>query len=700
MKKQIFALGLMLAATFTLTNCAKEMDSITPENEGVAFEIVASAPQVKTVNDGMKTTWKANDAINLFHAVTDGTSYVNDNSFKITADNLAAGKFTGTLTGSLDPLKEYDWYAFYPYSSHIKTPASTSSGYMPVGSKSNEKQKQTGNSNMAHIAGDNYPVAGRATAVPANSTPVIEMSHVSSLLEVKVTNKNEEALTVSSVSFAAPAGVDIVGTYYINFAGGVPTFTGSGSDYVSNIAQLEVAGGTALDKDEIATFYLAIKPFTAAANSTLTLSVNGHTKTINVTDPVEFKAGKIKTLNFGYDKQEESGEEIVENFTWDLTKASYSEASDLKVTWTSDFADMTLAKGASTTTANNYLGGTNTQTRVYKDQVLTIESCEAVTVKKVEFNVVTSYMDEFEGATWTNASTSVNGLVMTVTPVNELQPMSVKIGSATRFTSVKVYYVLGADYVAPAIVSIRAVDPQTEYYVGDEFVKPVVKALYDNDKEKDVTSSAQFTGFDSNAPVENQTITVTYEGTTTTYKVNIIAKEEGVKETKTFVVKSDDVVNNSGYQAYSKSIDGRNWVITCGGNQKSVGANKNNRSKCNLSNASYTKYAVSPLTTSSTASAFASTTKIENVSKIQYSKLSGGKNHASTKIYILYSQNGTTFSQITLTSGTQGGVINTSAGGTFEFEECSGYFAVVFAATNSSGDWRLDDVNLTFTYAE
>ena len=103
MKKQIFALGLMLAATFTLTNCAKEMDSITPENEGVAFEIVASTPQVKTVNQGMKTTWVANDAINLFHAVTDETSYVNDNSFKITADNLAAGKFKGTLTGSLDP---------------------------------------------------------------------------------------------------------------------------------------------------------------------------------------------------------------------------------------------------------------------------------------------------------------------------------------------------------------------------------------------------------------------------------------------------------------------------------------------------------------------------------------------------------------------------------------------------------------------
>lgn len=690
----------MLAATFSLTNCAKEVnDSQASVIETPNFELVASVAETKTANNDMKTNWVAGDAINVFHAVGETTTYTNDGQFTISADNLAAGKFLGTANG-IDPEEEYDWFAFYPYSSYITTPANTASGYMPVGCKSNEKQTQNGNNSMAHIAGSNYPIAGYAIAVPGGSTPKLTMSHVSSLLEVVVTNTVDAPLEVSEITFTAPT--DIVGTYYINFTGDItPTsFTGSGEGYVSPTAVLNVTGATALAKGESAKFYLAVRPFVAEANSELTLSVNGYPKTIKPSATSSFNAGKIKTLNFGYDKQEESGEEIVENFTWDLTKASYSEASDSKVTWTSDFADMTLAKGASSTTANNYLGGTNTQTRVYKDQVLTIESCEAVTVKKVEFNVVSSYMDEFEGATWTNATTSVNGLVMTVTPVNELQPMSVKIGSATRFTSVKVYYVLGADYVAPAIVSIRAVDPQTEYYVGDEFVKPVVKAMYDNDKEKDVTSSAQFTGFDSNAPVENQTITVTYEGTTTTYKVNIIAKEEGVKETKTFVVKSDDVVNSSTYQAYSKTIDGRNWVITCGGNNKSVGANSNNRSKCNLSNANYTKYAVSPLTTSSTAAAFASTTKIENVSKIQYSKLSGGKKHASTKIYVLYSQNGTTFSQITLTSGTQGGTINTSAGGTFEFEECSGYFAVVFAATTSSGDWRLDDVNLTFTYAE
>ena len=88
------------------------------------------------------------------------------------------------------------------------------------------------------------------------------------------------------------------------------------------------------------------------------------------------------------------------------------------------------------------------------------------------------------------------------------------------------------------------------------------------------------------------------------------------------------------------------------------------------------------------------------LARYSYAKLSGGSNHGNTRIYILYSQDGTTFSQISLTSGIQGDTINTSSGGTFEFAECSGYFAVVFAATNTSGNWRLDDVNLTFTYSD
>lgn len=64
MKRSFYALGLMLAATFTLTNCAKEMDAPVqePSSTGIPFEIIANAADTKTTNDGMSTVWAEGDA--------------------------------------------------------------------------------------------------------------------------------------------------------------------------------------------------------------------------------------------------------------------------------------------------------------------------------------------------------------------------------------------------------------------------------------------------------------------------------------------------------------------------------------------------------------------------------------------------------------------------------------------------------------
>lgn len=158
-----------------------------------------------------------------------------------------------------------------------------------------------------------------------------------------------------------------------------------------------------------------------------------------------------------------------------------------------------------------------------------------------------------------------------------------------------------------------------------------------------------------------------------------------------FTITSENVVSTSGYKAYTATVSERGYVITFGGNNRSVGTNSGNRSKCNL--LSYSKYAVSPVTTNSVASAFATTTSISDVAKISYT-ISGGKNQTSTKVYLLYSSDNSTFSQLALTSGTQGA--NISTGTSFTFEKKTGYFALLFEATNKSGDWRIDDVSIKF----
>ena len=225
----------------------------------------------------------------------------NDGVF--TVSDIDAGIFTGNLSETLKPEAAYAWWAFYPYSSYIQTPDNTSRGYMPVGSKYNEKQVQTGNNSMKHIAGPNYPMAGWADTYPDEPTPKFTMYHLTSLIEINVTNDTDEALAVNEIAFTAP--VDIIGTYYINFGSpmgiNADAFTPSGENYVSNTAILKVNNATALAKGESAKFYLGVKPFTGESGKELVLSVNGYSKKISLSNDVTFSHGKIKTLNFAYD---------------------------------------------------------------------------------------------------------------------------------------------------------------------------------------------------------------------------------------------------------------------------------------------------------------------------------------------------------------------------------------------------------------
>ena len=166
----------------------------------------------------------------------------------------------------------------------------------------------------------------------------------------------------------------------------------------------------------------------------------------------------------------------------------------------------------------------------------------------------------------------------------------------------------------------------------------------------------------------------------------MVKAEEIFKEIDGGSIDSGTVVSSTAYRAYSND----DWLITFGGNSKSVGTNSNNRANCNLS--VYSQYAVSPVSTSDVASAFVSKKPFSGVSKISYT-FSGGSGQNDTNVYLIYSSDNETFSQIDLTTGTQGATI--SSGTEFVFDELTGYFGVLFKATNSSGNWRIDDVGIT-----
>ena len=343
--KKFISWGMMLAAAFTLTNCAKEFENPNeqPEATGYPFEIVASTVDTKTVNDGLSTKWAANDKINLFHTVTDLAEYKNNGAF--TVKDTESGNFAGNLCEELDSQEEYDWYALYPYNEKITTPGAQKAGYTYIGYSTG--LNQTGYNSMASLKGSVCPLYGVKKACPAGTTPELEMNHLSSVVAINVTNMNEEPLTVTTASLTAE--VDIVGSYYFDLTETPVVYTKSGDNYVYKTATVNVtSGATALAQGESAILYVAIKPFTAATGSKLVLSVNGYEKELTMTKDVTFTAGKIKTLNFGYDR--------------DL-----SDVDGITLPWVEDFSSNDLSKyviksGGSTTklytaSTDNLAGG-------------------------------------------------------------------------------------------------------------------------------------------------------------------------------------------------------------------------------------------------------------------------------------------------------------------------------------------------------
>ena len=308
-----YVLSALAVAAIAFSGCSKNEEGMH-EVQKKDFSVVLSGVSTKTTNNGMSTLWAAEDAINIFHsdASLSDPEYVSDGKFT-TATAGATATFTGTLK-SFDETKNYNWYAFYPYTSQITTPANTS-GYVVVGSTYNGTQTQNGNNSTAHISGKNYPIAGMLSEIAGTEQPVFNMQHLSSLVAVKVTNGTSTAITVSNVSLSTEeeGGEYIVGTYYIDFTDIVsPVFVPSqNSDktqtYASKTAKLKVTGGDPIAAGESATFYLAIKPFSLSAGDELTLSITGSNgveeRTINAPDDYVFAPGKMKHINFTYNKE-------------------------------------------------------------------------------------------------------------------------------------------------------------------------------------------------------------------------------------------------------------------------------------------------------------------------------------------------------------------------------------------------------------
>ena len=288
-------MGLMCAA-LSITSCSKDNTETFDKPKGYEFELYA-APQTRTEVDGLDMKWSADDAMNVFHAPTGTTNYSSNDQF--TLAEIESGRFTGLITDTeFDPNGTYDWYAVYPYSKYMASPAESNSGsYFTVGSEVGSAQQQTGIDNQAHISGESIPLYGTATGV--TGSPNLQMHHITTLFRINVTNTGSADLNVTSISLTS-ASENLIGTYYFDITGAAPVLTSSGDNYVSKTAALNVTDGI-VAPDATGSFYLATRAFTAPEGEQLTLKVtaNGETveKVATLSKETTFAAGKINKLN-------------------------------------------------------------------------------------------------------------------------------------------------------------------------------------------------------------------------------------------------------------------------------------------------------------------------------------------------------------------------------------------------------------------
>ena len=298
---------------------------------------------------------------------------------------------------------------------------------------------QDGNDSKAHLSGKSCPMYAVAKNVAASDVPTLTMKHLTSVVAVTVTNANDDPLTVNSVSFSAPEGTTIFGSFFINFTeNGDPVYTKhTTASWTSNTSNLTVKNGTPIAKNGTATFYLAIKPFTANTGDMLKISVNGYEKTHKLKNNVEFKAGKIEAVNFNYNAAPTPGTTTVLGPKWDNVFGTsyggsfYPKKNELSLSGTVN--DVTINVKNGTSTNGRVMDG---DFRAYSGYTIVLSVPAGKSITKINTTK--------GGKTFTSGITADSGTVKisdsSLSWTGSSQNVTLKISGTVSFNTISVTY--------------------------------------------------------------------------------------------------------------------------------------------------------------------------------------------------------------------------------------------------------------------
>lgn len=310
MKMKMTELATMFVAAALFVCCSKMNIEDSPVDTTVSdegTEFVLNLVQTKTVNDGFGTRWTEGDLVNVFHAEAGTTDYINDGAFEYNGGNA----FRGVIREKLESGKKYDWYVAYPYDKTMLSPKA-----MPIHVPGDQYQSADGD--MSHLAGSYCPLSGKALSVAGNSSIVVEMRHLVTVLKIKVTNYEQNPMNLNLVSFRADGATHVNESVTI-INGDAPTIAGSfnvditsdGLSYTQVDRGMGLGGSrpllhlktpVTLGLNESATVYMVTLPFYIANGTAYTIGMNNNQGGVTMSlygKNIAFKAGQICGIRQG-----------------------------------------------------------------------------------------------------------------------------------------------------------------------------------------------------------------------------------------------------------------------------------------------------------------------------------------------------------------------------------------------------------------
>ena len=374
MKRRLIP-GLMLAITLSFAGCTDQLVSPIQENDiivddaievpsqvadGDPYQVLVESNETKTIteqgtNGKWSTYWvdaasasqnarSGPDMINLFSKKTGSQDYKSHGKFTYVGNQT----FDGNLSGGLEDLGDSnDWYSIYPFNENSSSAATGITASVVIGASSANEytQVQNGANSMSHLAGDYYPMYGIKNNVAKNKTPKFKMSHLFSIIGLKIQNNTAGPIVVKDVEFLATE--DLVGNFNVNITGDEPTFNKVSTDVVSKTARVELPSPYSVAAGTSVTLYLAVKPFNAS-NKEITIAINGTaskgngvSRTVNMPANIDFQAGKITTVTVP-----------VEELSFHHEKVNPASSNVLNVKSTGMVKKGTIIKRWEPTTAN------------------------------------------------------------------------------------------------------------------------------------------------------------------------------------------------------------------------------------------------------------------------------------------------------------------------------------------------------------